>query len=95
MVAGVAGLNPAQGMDVCPLCLYVVLSCVGRGLRAGLIIHPEESYRVSYHHRNPESGRMFQVGNNRKMNEVKGEYTVILQTFSQSEGLNQRGTFVI
>jgi hypothetical protein len=34
-------------MDVCLLCLYVVLSCVGRGLRDGPIIRPEESYRVS------------------------------------------------
>jgi hypothetical protein len=29
------------------LCLYVVLSCVGRGLWDGLMIRPEESYRVS------------------------------------------------
>jgi hypothetical protein len=29
------------------LCLYVVLSCVGRGLCDGLITGPEESYRVS------------------------------------------------
>jgi hypothetical protein len=28
MVAGVAGSNPARGMDVCLLCLYVVSSCV-------------------------------------------------------------------
>jgi hypothetical protein len=34
-------------MDVCLLCFYVVLSCVGRGLWDGLITHPEESYRVS------------------------------------------------
>jgi hypothetical protein len=34
-------------MDVCLLCLYVVLSCVGRGLCDGLITRPEESYRVS------------------------------------------------
>jgi hypothetical protein len=34
-------------MDVRLLCLYVVLSCVGRGLCDGLIIRPEESYRVS------------------------------------------------
>jgi hypothetical protein len=40
------GLNPARGMDVCLLCLYVVLSCVGRGLCDGLITRPEESYRV-------------------------------------------------
>jgi hypothetical protein len=31
-VAGVAGSNPAEGMDVCLLCFYVVLSCAGRGL---------------------------------------------------------------
>jgi hypothetical protein len=47
LVAGIAGSNPARGMDVCLLCLYVVLSCVGRGLRDGPIIRPEESYRVS------------------------------------------------
>jgi hypothetical protein len=29
------------------LCLYVVLSCAGRGLCDGLITRPEESYRVS------------------------------------------------
>jgi hypothetical protein len=29
------------------LCLYVVLSCVGRGLYDWLITRPEESYRVS------------------------------------------------
>jgi hypothetical protein len=34
-------------MDVCLLCLYVVLSCVGRGVCDGLITRPEESYRVS------------------------------------------------
>jgi hypothetical protein len=33
-------------MDVCLLCLHVVLSCVGRGLCDGLITRPEESYRV-------------------------------------------------
>jgi hypothetical protein len=47
LVAGVAGSNPARGMDVCLLCLYVVLFCVGRGLCDGLITGPEESYRVS------------------------------------------------
>jgi hypothetical protein len=46
-VAGVAGLNSAGVMDVCLLCLYVVLSCVGIGLCDGLITRPEESYRVS------------------------------------------------
>jgi hypothetical protein len=41
------------------LCLYVMLSCVGRGLCDGLITRPEESYRVSKYmcdHRNPERG---------------------------------------
>jgi hypothetical protein len=28
----VTGSNPAEGMDVCLLCLYVVLSCLGRDL---------------------------------------------------------------
>jgi hypothetical protein len=45
--AGVAGSNPARGMAVCLLCLYVVLSCEGRGLCDGLITRPEESYHVS------------------------------------------------
>jgi hypothetical protein len=36
---GIAGLNPARGMDV-SVFLYVVLSCVGRGLGAGLIPRP-------------------------------------------------------
>jgi hypothetical protein len=58
-------------MEVCLLCLYVVLSCVGRGLYDGLITCPEESYRVSCmcDHRNHKRGPMFQVGNERKMNE--------------------------
>jgi hypothetical protein len=45
-------------MDVCLLCLHVVLSCVGRGLCDGLITRPEESYRVSVcvWSRNPEKG---------------------------------------
>jgi hypothetical protein len=38
---------PLGIMDVCLLCLYVVLSCVGRRLCDGLITRPEESYRVS------------------------------------------------
>jgi hypothetical protein len=38
--------HPADGMDVCLLCLYVVLSCVGKGLCDGLITHPEESIYV-------------------------------------------------
>jgi hypothetical protein len=47
LVAGITGLNPAEGMYVCLLCLYVVLSCVGRGLCDGLFTRPEESHRVS------------------------------------------------
>jgi hypothetical protein len=46
LVAGIAGSNPAEGMDFCLLCLYVVLCCVGRDLCDGLITRPEESYRV-------------------------------------------------
>jgi hypothetical protein len=70
LVAGVAGSNPARGLDVCLLWLYVVLSCVVRGLIDGPITRPE-SYRVSCmcDHRNPERGPMFQVGNERKINE--------------------------
>jgi hypothetical protein len=41
------GSNPAEGIDVFLLPLYVVLTCVGRGLCEGLISRPEESYRVS------------------------------------------------
>jgi hypothetical protein len=47
LVAGIAGSNPPLGMDVCLLCLYVVLSCVDRGFCDGLISRPEESYCVS------------------------------------------------
>jgi hypothetical protein len=47
---------PHGAWMVCLLCLYVVLSCVGRGLCDGLITRPEESYRVSVcvWSRNPE-----------------------------------------
>jgi hypothetical protein len=47
MLDGIAGSNPAEGIDVRLTCLYVVLFCVGRGLYDGLISRPEESYRVS------------------------------------------------
>jgi hypothetical protein len=47
LVAGIVDSNPAECMDVCLLCLYIVLSCVGRGFYDGLITRPEESYRVS------------------------------------------------
>jgi hypothetical protein len=56
-------------MDVFLLCLYVVLSCVGRGLCDGLITRPGEFYRVSdcmRDRRNPERGPMFQLGTYRK-----------------------------
>jgi hypothetical protein len=73
LVAGITGSNPARGMDVCLLCLYVVLSCVGRGLCDDLITRPAESYRVSCMcviTETPKRGPMFQVGNERKMNEI-------------------------
>jgi hypothetical protein len=41
-------LNPPRDMDGFSLCLYVVLSCVGRGLRDELITRPEESYHMFY-----------------------------------------------
>jgi hypothetical protein len=46
LVAGIACSNPAEGIGVCVSYLYVVLSCVGRGLCDGLITRPEELYRV-------------------------------------------------
>jgi hypothetical protein len=52
-------------MDVCLLCLYVLLSCVGRAVWDGLITRSEESYRVFNYmcdHRNPERGPVFQLG---------------------------------
>jgi hypothetical protein len=52
-------------MDVCLQCLYVVLSCVGRGLCDGLITRPEESYRASVcvTIETPKSGPVFEAGN--------------------------------
>jgi hypothetical protein len=41
LVTGIAGSNPARSMDVC-LCVYVVLSCVGRGLCDELVTRPNE-----------------------------------------------------
>jgi len=35
------GSNPGQGIDVCPRCFCVVLSCVGRGLATGRFILSE------------------------------------------------------
>jgi hypothetical protein len=43
LVAGIADSNPVRGLGVFLLCLYVVLSCVGRGLCDGLIAYPKES----------------------------------------------------
>ena len=42
-IAAIAGSNPAEGMDICLLCL---LCRVGSGLCDELITRPEESYRV-------------------------------------------------
>jgi hypothetical protein len=42
-LAGTVGLNPARGMDVCLLRVFVLSS---RGLCVGLITRPEESYRL-------------------------------------------------
>jgi hypothetical protein len=68
LVAGVAGSNPARGVDVCLLCLCVVLSCGGRGRCNGLITRPEESYRVSLYVRSqkPRKGPYVPAGNYRK-----------------------------
>jgi hypothetical protein len=65
LVAGIAGSNTARGMDISLLCLYVVLSCVGRGLWDGLITRTEESYRVSVcvWSQKPRKGPYVPVGN--------------------------------
>jgi hypothetical protein len=47
LVTGVAGSNSARGVDVCLLCLYAVLYCLGRGLCDDFISRPEESYCTS------------------------------------------------
>jgi hypothetical protein len=64
------GFESRSGMDVYLLCLYVVLSCAGRGLCDWLITRPEESYRVSKYmcdHRNPARSPAFHKGTTRKM----------------------------
>jgi hypothetical protein len=43
-LAGIAGLNPTEGMEGCLLGVLCVFS--GRGLCDGLITRPEESYRL-------------------------------------------------
>ena len=40
MTAGIAGSNPSEGMDVCPL------YCVGSGLCVELILLSQEIYSV-------------------------------------------------
>jgi hypothetical protein len=52
MVVGVAGTNPAGGLDVCPL--HVVLSCVGRGLCDELIPRPKDPTPCLIRFRNPK-----------------------------------------
>jgi hypothetical protein len=47
LVFVVASSNPAEGMDVFLLCLYVMMSCVGRGIYYWQFTCPEESYRPS------------------------------------------------
>jgi hypothetical protein len=44
LIAGIAGSNPAEGMDVCLLCFF--LCCVGSGLCEEMITLSEESYRM-------------------------------------------------
>jgi hypothetical protein len=56
------GSNAAGGMDVCLLCLYVVLSCVDRGLYDALITRPQESYRVSKITKPEKRGSVFHIG---------------------------------
>jgi hypothetical protein len=47
LVAGIAGPNPAEGIDVRLLCLLcIVVCCVGSGRFDGLITRAEECYRV-------------------------------------------------
>jgi hypothetical protein len=42
-LAGIMGLNPTGGMDICLLCVFVLS---GRGLCDGPIPRPEESHRL-------------------------------------------------
>jgi hypothetical protein len=46
LVAGIAGSNPVEACMFVS-CVYVVLSCVDRGLCDGLITVPEKSCRAS------------------------------------------------
>jgi hypothetical protein len=69
-------------MDICLLCLYVVLSCVGIGLCDGLITRPEESYRVYvcvWSRNNEKGGQRSGLDSKRLwMNEL---YQFLLNTF--------------
>jgi hypothetical protein len=56
LFAGIAGSKFAGGMDVCLLCLFLALSCVGRGHFDELISRPKESYSVSYKIQKPKKG---------------------------------------
>jgi hypothetical protein len=56
LVAGIAGSNAAEGINICVLCLYVVLLCVGRGFCDELIPRPEESYQLPNKIQKPRKG---------------------------------------
>jgi hypothetical protein len=45
-IAGIAGSNPAEGMDVRLFCLLCVVRRVGGGFCDGLITRPGDFYRV-------------------------------------------------
>jgi hypothetical protein len=47
LLPGIAGSNPAGGMDVYHLCLYIVLSFVGRGPCDEMFPSLRDSYHVS------------------------------------------------
>jgi hypothetical protein len=47
LVNEITSSNPVEVMFFFFLCVYVVLSCVGRGLCNGLITSPEKSNRAS------------------------------------------------
>jgi hypothetical protein len=55
LFAGIAGSNPVWGMDVCLLCLYLVLFFVGRGLCDEVTPRPEESTQCLMRFRNPKT----------------------------------------
>jgi hypothetical protein len=56
LIAGIACSNPAGVTDVCLSFLYVVLSCVSRGLCDKLIPRPKESYPVFNKTHKPKKG---------------------------------------